>query len=173
MIAGPNGSGKTSLTRWLQKNDVYLGQYINPHDIAQNLEGSYEARTTGAQQAADTLREEYIKSKLSFIGVENPQTNVERVALRAAQGGHDVPLDRIEPRWRRSMGLAAEAILRSDEAFVFDNSDTEFSGAVPRLVLRWKHDRIKNERYWGETPPTPDWVTKYISNRLRDEFRRQ
>lgn len=202
MIAGPNGSGKTSLTRWLQKNDVYLGQYINPDDIAQNLEGSYEARTTGAQQAADTLREEYIKSKLSFsfetvmshpskldvldrarhagffvqvffIGVENPQTNVERVALRVAQGGHDVPLDRIEPRWRRSMGLAAEAILRSDEAFVFDNSDTEFSGAVPRLVLRWKHDRIKNERYWGETPPTPDWVTKYISNRLRDEFRRQ
>jgi predicted ABC-type ATPase len=202
MIAGPNGSGKTSLTRWLQKNDFYLGRYINPDDIAQGLEGSYEVRTAEAQKTADILREECIKAKQSFsfetvmshpsklevldrareagffvqvffIGIEDPRINVERVALRVAQGGHDVPIEKIEPRWRRSMDLAADAILRADQAFVFDNSDTELSGTAPRLVLRWKHDRIKNERWWGETPPTPDWVTKHISRRLKDEFRRQ
>jgi predicted ABC-type ATPase len=174
MIAGPNGSGKTSLTRWLLKNDFDLGQYINPDDIAQRLEGSDEARTAEAQQMADSLREEYINAKQSFsfetvmshpskldvlerarnagffiqvffVGIEDPLLNIERVALRVAQGGHDVPIEKIEPRWRRSMGLAAEAILRADQAFVFDNSATEISGTVPRLVLRWKHDRIKNE----------------------------
>jgi predicted ABC-type ATPase len=202
MIAGPNGSGKTSLTRWLQKGGFYLGQYINPDDIAQNLEGSYEARTVEAQRAADLLRQEHIEAKQSFsfetvmshpsklevldlarkagffvqvffVGIEDPQTNIERVALRVAQGGHDVPLEKIVSRWGRSMELAAEAILRADQAFVFDNSDTELSGNAPRLVLRWKHDRIKNERWWGETPPTPDWVTRYISKRLKDEFRRE
>lgn len=201
MIAGPNGSGKTSLTRWLQKNDFSLGQYVNPDDIAQELDGAYETRTREAQRVADHLREEYIKAKESFsfetvmshpsklevldrartagffiqvffVGIEHPQINIDRVASRVAQGGHDVPVEKIEPRWKRSMNLAAEAILRSDQAFVFDNSDTEFSGTAPRLVLRWKHDRTTNERWWGETPPTPDWVTTYISKRLKDEFRK-
>jgi predicted ABC-type ATPase len=202
MIAGPNGSGKTSLTRWLRDNDFYLGQYINPDDIAQEIEGSYEDRTIEAQKIAHRRREEYIETKQSFsfetvmshrsklevlvrarqagffvqvffVGIEDSQTNVERVALRVAQGGHDVPLEKIKPRWRRSMDLAAEAILLADQAFVFDNSDPGISGIAPRLVLRWKHDRIKNERWWGETPPTPTWVTNYISSRLKNEFRKQ
>jgi predicted ABC-type ATPase len=200
MIAGPNGSGKTSLTRWLQRGGINLGHYINPDDIALGLSGSSAERTAQAQRTADLLRERYIESKQSFsfetvmshpskldvldraraagffvqvffVGIDDPQTNIERVALRVAQGGHDVPIERIVPRWQRSMNLAADAILRSDQAFVFDNSDTELSGTTPRLVLRWKHDRVKNERWWGETPPTPGWVTAYICNRLRDEFR--
>jgi predicted ABC-type ATPase len=199
MIAGPNGSGKTTLTRWLRQNDIDLGHYINPDEIALELKGSYEVRTAEAQQIADRRREEYIKTKRSFsfetvmshpsklevlvrarqagffilvyfVGIEDPQINVERVALRVAQGGHDVPLERIKPRWVRSMNQAAAAILLADQAYVFDNSDSDLSGIVPRLVLRWKHDRIKNERWWGETPPTPDWVTRYISSRLKDEF---
>jgi predicted ABC-type ATPase len=105
-----------------------------------------------------------------FVGIEDPQINVERVALRVAQGGHDVPLERIRPRWVRSMNQAAAAILLADQAYVFDNSDSDLSGTAPRLVLRWKHDRVKNERWWGESPPTPDWVTKYISRRLKEEF---
>jgi predicted ABC-type ATPase len=135
MIAGPNGSGKTTLTRWLRHNDIDLGQYINPDDIALELEGSYEARTAQAQQIADRRREEYITTKQSFsfetvmshpsklevlvrarqagffilvyfVGIKDPQINVERVALRVAQGGHDVPLERIRPRWVRSMNQA-------------------------------------------------------------------
>jgi predicted ABC-type ATPase len=172
MIAGPNGSGKTTLTRWLRHYDIDLGQYINPVDIALELEGSYEARTAEAQQIADRRREEYIKTKQSFsfetvmshpskldvlvrarqaglfilvyfVGIDDPQINVERVALRVAQGGHDVPVERIKPRWVRSMNQAAPAILLADQAYVFDNSDSDLSGIAPRLVLRWKHDRGK------------------------------
>jgi predicted ABC-type ATPase len=49
MIAGPNGSGKTTLTRWLRERDVDFGEYINPDDIAEELSGSYDQRTTQAQ----------------------------------------------------------------------------------------------------------------------------
>jgi predicted ABC-type ATPase len=202
MIAGPNGSGKTSLTQWLRKNDFDFGQYINPDDIAEELEGTYDARVAEAQQIADRRREECLKAnqsfsfetvmshpsklevlarareagffvKVFFIGIEDPQTNVERVALRVAQGGHDVPIEKIEPRWLRSMDLAAPAIMLADQAHVFDNSDTSPIEIGPRLVLRWDFDRVKNQRKWAETPPTPQWVTNYISNPLKDKFLRE
>jgi predicted ABC-type ATPase len=201
MIGGPNGSGKTSLTQWLRQNDIDLGQYINPDDIARELDGSYAERSAAAQGRADQLREECIEAKRSFsfetvmshpsklevlarakkagflvlvyfVGIDDPRTNIERVALRVQEGGHDVPRDKIVPRWTRSMNLAAEAILLSDKAFVFDNSLTEINGRGLRLVLRWNFDKEKNQRTWAETPPTPNWVTTYISTRLKTEFRK-
>lgn len=199
MVAGPNGSGKSSLTRWLRKNNIDLGQYINPDDIAEELKGTNAARTAEAQLIADRRRQVCINAKQSFsfetvmshpsklevlaragaagflvqvffIGIDDPKTNAERVALRVAQGGHDVPLEKIEPRWRRSMGLAAQAIMLADQAFVFDNSHTGSGDSAPRLVLRSKYDGMKDKLWWDEIPPTPSWVTRYISSRLKDEY---
>jgi septin family protein len=53
MIAGPNGAGKTTLTQNLQQQDVDLGEYINPDEIAAGLVGSLEQRTIEAQQISD------------------------------------------------------------------------------------------------------------------------
>jgi len=70
VVAGPNGSGKTSLTtqlllhEWLQ-NCVY----INPDEIAQNKFGdwnSLEAVIKAAQQA-QTMREECLAKKKDFV----------------------------------------------------------------------------------------------------------
>jgi predicted ABC-type ATPase len=123
MIAGPNGSGKTTLTRWLRERGVDFGEYINPDDIAGSLTGSYEQRTREAQRIADQRRDACLEAKRSFsfetvmshpskidilvrareagffvqlffVGTDDPQTNIERVELRVAQGGHDVPKDR-------------------------------------------------------------------------------
>src|SRR4051794_14801763 len=103
---------------------------ISTHDIAKNLTGSYEARSAAAQKIADERRDEAIRvgrsfsfetvmshpSKIDilrrarasgffvqmfFIGTDDPRTNIERVALRVSQGGHDVPTDRIVARWKR------------------------------------------------------------------------
>jgi predicted ABC-type ATPase len=134
MIAGPNGAGKTTLTRWLRRRDIEFGEYINPDDIARELEGSYEARVARAQVVADRRRDQCIEAgrsfsfetvmshpskveilerarafgfsvQLFFVGTDDPRTNIERVALRVAQGGHDVPEDRIVARWGRTMAL--------------------------------------------------------------------
>ena len=37
LIAGPNGSGKTTLARYLIRQNVPLGQYVNPDDIAKYI----------------------------------------------------------------------------------------------------------------------------------------
>lgn len=71
---------------------------------------------------------------VTFVGValEDPQLNVERVALRVSEGGHDVPTDKIVARYRRTLALMPHAIELADRSLVFDNSDSE---AGPILCL--------------------------------------
>jgi predicted ABC-type ATPase len=151
VIAGPNGSGKTSLTRFLEQQGYDFGDYINPDDIARDLTGTYEERVRRAQVLADERRKEAISagrsfsfetvfshpSKLDdlqaartagfevilfFIGVDSPNVNVERVRTRVALGGHDVPEDRIAARYARTMALLVEMVKRVDRAVIFDNT---------------------------------------------------
>jgi predicted ABC-type ATPase len=195
MIAGPNGAGKTTLTQLLRRRSVDFGRYINPDDIARELEGSYDARVAQAQIVADDRREQFIESRQSFsfetvmshpskieilvkaravgffvqlffVGTDDPSTNIERVALRVARGGHDVPKDRIVARWLRTMQLLHRAIVASDDAFVFDNSFAAQFATGPRLVFRRRcaADRATEIQQFA---PTPNWVRRYVLNPLQ------
>lgn len=64
------------------------------------------------------------KIKAVFVYTKSPEINIERVKMRALQGGHDVPVDKIEKRYYRS--LENSKILKeiADEFFMFDNSQT-------------------------------------------------
>jgi predicted ABC-type ATPase len=75
--------------------------------------------------------------QLYFVGIDDPRTNIDRVALRVAQGGHDVPQDRIIARWHRTMVLLADAVSTADQAFVFDNSHGRSLSKGPRWLRRW------------------------------------
>jgi predicted ABC-type ATPase len=141
VIAGPNGSGKSSLTLHLKALGYDFGDYINPDDIAAELEGTYEEPVRKAQTIADERRADAIAagrsfsfetvfshpSKLGildeagirgfeitlfFISVDDPEINVERVKTRVHQGGHDVPADRIIARYQRTMALLPEMLSR-------------------------------------------------------------
>lgn len=199
MIAGPNGSGKTTLIEEMRRRGIDLGEHINPDEIAQGLEGTYTNRVMRAQRIADIRRDECIEARRSFsfetvmshpskievlrkakeanffvqliyIGTDDPRTNVERVALRVAQGGHAVPEDRIVNRWRRSMSLLASAIEASDRSDIFDNSaagminlvsNHEAPGkihTVPQLVLHFEGRRWQPAY---RTKTFPDWVREY------------
>jgi len=191
MIAGPNGSGKTTLIRKLRERAIDFGEYINPDDIANEIEGTYEARVAQAQIIADRRREACIENRSSFsfetvmshpskvdilvrakeagffvqlffVGTDNPQTNIERVALRVAQGGHDVPREKIISRWARTMEYLSEAIRSADQAFVFDNSIAGFVAAGPRLVFRRSFIQKRNLPRSEQFPPIPDWVRRFV-----------
>jgi predicted ABC-type ATPase len=192
IIAGPNGSGKTTLTQWLRSRSIELGEYINPDDIASELDGSCEERTAEAQIIADHRREACINAKRSFsfetvmshpskidilrrakekgffvqlffVGTDDPQTNIERVALRVAQGGHDVPTDRIVARWLRTMMLLPEAVRSADRVAIFDNSAT-FAGELDALKQR----RRNAEERWR--PNSFAWKWLALAKRRRDHL---
>lgn len=62
------------------------------------------------------------RTYLYFVATADPDINIARVQQRVAEGGHDVPSDKIVQRYGRSVALLAEACDASDRAYVFDNS---------------------------------------------------
>jgi len=195
MIAGPNGAGKTTLTRFLRQRDIEFGEYINPDDIASELQGSYDERVRQAQIIADRRRDACIEAKRSFsfetvmshpskidilvrakaagflvqlffVGTDDPQTNIERVSLRVAQGGHDVPLDRIVPRWNRTMALLSSAIKASDRSFLFDNSAAGSIDAGPTLVFTGALGTGGRFEPSLRINPPPVWLRQYVLDPL-------
>ena len=72
IVAGPNGSGKTSLTKDLLYHKWVDGEgcvYINPDDIAQDKFGDWNSReaTLKAANEADRLREQCLKDRSSLV----------------------------------------------------------------------------------------------------------
>jgi predicted ABC-type ATPase len=198
MVAGPNGAGKTTLTRLLRKRDFQFGEYINPDEIADELEGSYNARVLHAQIIADRRRDACLQARRSFsfetvmshpskvdilvraravgffvqlifVGTDDPRTNVERVALRVAQGGHDVPEDRIVARWKRTMELLHEAVRAADQALIFDNSAAGHVQPGPRMVLGCENAANLEPIRFQRFPPIPEWVSDYVLDPLTAE----
>ncbi len=56
------------------------------------------------------------------MATESPEININRVANRVDDGGHDVAQDKIVERYYRSLELLPSAIAASDRAYIFDNS---------------------------------------------------
>jgi predicted ABC-type ATPase len=97
--------------------------------------------------------------QLFFVGNDGPQLSVERIALRVAQGGHDVPREKVIARWSRSMELLPSAIQGTDQASVFDNSAAGIVD-VGRLIFHWRLEAglPKIQQF----PPVPNWVRHYV-----------
>ena len=76
------------------------------------------------------------ETSLIYVSLGDPELHIERVRLRVAQGGHDIPDSDIRRRYWRSLKRAPEALRLVDEAVVLDNSGLH---PVRRLLLRGGH----------------------------------
>ena len=65
------------------------------------------------------------RTYLYFVATENPKINKCRVENRCAQGGHDVPSNKIFTRYPRSIAQLRESLPYLSRAYVFDNSGSE------------------------------------------------
>lgn len=59
---------------------------------------------------------------LLYVGTSDVSINIERVKIRVANGGHDVPEEDQLRRYPRSFVNFRKALELADEAVVFDNS---------------------------------------------------
>ena len=69
--------------------------------------------------------------RLIFVGVPTVEDAIERVAVRAAKGGHDVRESDIRRRWPIAHTNLARAVPMVDEVLVLSNSGY---GAKPEVV---------------------------------------
>jgi predicted ABC-type ATPase len=166
-FAGPNGSGKTTVTRSLS----VFGTYINADD----LKKKYSLTVLEAAQQAESLRNSLLESDADFSfetvlstdrnllllekakarGYEvqcvyvltcDENINVARVRARRAAGGHDVPEDKVRARYHRALALMPKLIGVCDKILVYDNSDK------PSLVFSKDnaYSEIFPNSYWPE-----------------------
>jgi predicted ABC-type ATPase len=71
--------------------------------------------------------------RLTYVILDSPERNIERVRMRVEKGGHAVPENKIVERYTRSLAQLPWFLDQADEAWLYDNSDTS-----PRLIGR-KH----------------------------------
>src|SRR5262249_44901626 len=133
VLAGANGSGKTTSARTLLAETLNVMPFVNADTIAQGLSGfdpaaaAIEASrimlerlralaekredfafetTLAARTYAPWLRSLRASGyfvRIVYIWLSTPDLNVERVALRVRSGGHDVPEATVRQRYKRSV----------------------------------------------------------------------
>ncbi len=91
---------------------------------------------------------------LYFICTDDDLINKDRVANRVILGGHSVPVNKIEERYKRSLKNLKKAISFSDRAYLFDNS-----GRYHILICEVTNGR--DATYYSEK--IPNWIIKYFS----------
>lgn len=84
------------------------------------------------------------------LNVRDADIAVERVEGRVSQGGHPAPEDRIRARYERNQPLIREAVLKADQAFVFDNSRLR---QTPHRLISFVGGRVSSVN-----PPLPAWA---------------
>ena len=155
MIAGPNGSGKTTYAQAILRHRGVYDEYLNADDIAHSLApvhpesmaltaskllitrfeqlltlgSSFAFETTGAgknyARHLSSARELGYHCELLFLWLPSPQDAIDRVNMRIRQGGHSIPRETIERRYRLGLiNLVNLYLPVVDSAFVLN-------GAVP------------------------------------------
>ena len=143
VFAGPNGSGKSTFTELL-KPPV---DYINADEIKKNL----KCDDLTAAKLAEKQREDHLKNKEDFcfetvlstprnlnllrrakklgyfircyyVLTVDPYINVYRVKSRVAEGGHDVPVEKIIERYDKALAQVCDVVEIADICHIYDNS---------------------------------------------------
>lgn len=104
------------------------------------------------------------KVYLYFVSTESPEINKYRVRVRVRQKGHDVPEDKIAPRYYRSLGFLYEAAELAYQCYFFDNSVDE---EPFRLVNHFK--KKGTEKVWDTKRKAKftKWFIEYYWNKRR------
>ena len=148
VLAGSNGAGKSTFFH-AHLADAGL-RFVNADDLAAELDlGAYEAADLAASIRKDLVgqRESFaFETVLSdphgakvaelaeavengyhvvliFIKIDSPDTSKQRVSIRVLQGGHDVPDEKLESRFSRTLANLERAIQSLPVVLVFNNSD--------------------------------------------------
>ncbi|MFP3547427.1 zeta toxin family protein [Rhizobium sp. SIMBA_035] len=157
LLAGPNGSGKTSAFGKLKLES----EFINADEIAKTLApgGSKSIERQAAEIALTRIADKIARQEsfifettlsskqslrlmqeakaagfsvdLFYVILDNVERNIERVKFRVALGGHDIPEGAIRRRYKKSLAHLRKALDLADEAVIVDNSNT-----VPEVVFR-------------------------------------
>jgi predicted ABC-type ATPase len=71
---------------------------------------------------------------LIYVALKSPELSRERVARRVLQGGHDVPAEKLDARWSKSIANLGWFARHASRFWIVDNSDST-PEIGPRLIV--------------------------------------
>lgn len=101
------------------------------------------------------------RTYLYFIATDDPAINISRVRNRVLLGGHDVPADRIEKRYYRSLDLLMNAIRNTNRAYIFDNS-----GDNEDKKHTWLAEITEGKELELKTDRVPSWFKRAVLDKI-------
>ncbi len=147
-LAGPNGAGKTTFFHAHLKSAAL--RFVNADVLARELDlppytaagvadalrralvrqrESFVFETVFSDPAGDKMEflrdagQEGYNVVVCFIGISGPEVSEQRVAMRVTQGGHDVPTEKLQQGFPRTLTNLRAAIRDLPHVLVFDNDD--------------------------------------------------
>jgi predicted ABC-type ATPase len=147
-LAGSNGAGKSTFydsyladggLRFINADELSASLVMLPYDAAE-LAASIRRELVCQRESFifETLLSDPVGEKvdqlasyealgytvvLIFIRIESPDESIKRVAMRACQGGHDVPDEKLRARFARTQANLQRAIQRLPYVIVYSNDD--------------------------------------------------
>ena len=192
-MAGVNGAGKSSLLGMLLQQDgatwfnpdaftrqlVERGWPLQDANATAWQEGTHRLRaamadnrdyafetTLGANTIPKLLREACQQHEVTvwFCGLESIELHLQRVAERVANGGHDIPEEKIRQRYDSSRLNLIELLPHLTTLHVYDNSrPPDAEGQVePLLVLEVDRGRILCPTEQEEFAQVPEWAKPVV-----------
>jgi predicted ABC-type ATPase len=147
-LAGSNGAGKSTFydsyladggLRFINADELSASLGMLPYDAAE-LAASIRRELVSQRESFifETVLSDPVGEKvdqlasyealgytvvLIFIRIESPDESIKRVAMRASQGGHDVPDSKLCARFARTQANLQRAIQRLPHVIVYSNED--------------------------------------------------
>ena len=182
LFAGVNGAGKTTLFNAMNGN-VKKSFRINSDEIVREIGkwdsetdqvkaakiavglrnecmekgNSFNEETTLTGKTIlkliDKVREKNYKLHLFYVGVGSPDISKERIKKRVADGGHHIPDEVVDKRYKESLKNFEKILKKFDNVVVYDNS-VRF-----RTLLR-----IIDKKVIKIADDLPEWMENTINN---------
>jgi predicted ABC-type ATPase len=96
-----------------------------------------------------------------FISTSDPLINSQRIKNRVETGGHDVPNEKINERYYRTMNNLFTAFKLSDRAYLFDNTSERSNNTYNFFV-----EKKENSIYLTNSNFVPQWFDEFVLKRL-------
>ncbi|MDE0253819.1 MAG: hypothetical protein OYG32_03400, partial [Rhodospirillaceae bacterium] len=177
VVSGPNGCGKSTLTRTTWFGDVDI---IDPDAIARSIASGdplqagrealrrrRDALAAGRSHLVETTlagsgifrhmtaaRQEGYRIVLHYVSVASPDRALDRIRNRVALGGHDIPEADARRRFARSHANLPAAIARADEVLLYDNTDPD----RPHREVA-----ILKDGAWWVAEAVPGWAAEALA----------
>jgi predicted ABC-type ATPase len=149
------------------------GKRLLERAITERLDFAFET-TLGGKTIANLLDRallEGIEVRIWYVGLDTVERHIARVRSRVAQGGHDIPEERIRERFIQSRLNLIRLLPRLSELLLYDNSKeadprigTPRRAPEPVLVLHLVQSKVSET---CELTRVPEWAKPILASALK------